>query len=180
MYQPASHRRRSHRFLIHFLSTMNALFLARRIHPFLSLVEICVRLRRMTPQNRAYITHTKGSYFPSVSTLQGTAGYVNIPDHNGIRKIFPLTGGCSEALGAFRFFFIHTARASSLKSHGSPDQLHPVDTFMFYINLFLSRARLLYPKAIDSTRPLLSQVTPGRHAPSTNMYVCMYVCMYIY
>ena len=43
-----SQEKRPHRFLIYLLSTMNALFLARRIHPFLSLVEICVRLRRMT------------------------------------------------------------------------------------------------------------------------------------
>ena len=49
---------------------------------------------RMTPQHRAFITHTKRAVtplkrwarklFPSVSTLQITAGYVNIPDHKGV------------------------------------------------------------------------------------------------
>ena len=113
VYQPASHRRRSHIFLIHFLSTMNALFLARRIHPFLSLVEIFVRLRRMTPQNRAYITHTKWSSFPSVSTLQGTAGYVNIPDRNGIRFFFPPDWGMLRRSRCIQIF-LYTHGTSKL------------------------------------------------------------------
>ena len=57
-------------------------------------------------------------------------------------------------------------KSNFVQSAPRPSEYPPVKTFMFYFILFyFSRARLLYPKAIDSSRPLLSQVTPGRHAP---------------
>ena len=126
-------------------------------------------------------------FFPSVSTLQSTAGYVNIPDHKGVKH------GTSKP-----------TKISLL--------IRPIASgryvYVLYKFISFSRARLLYPKAIDRSRPLLSQVTPGRHAPidwslplyykdspacshlngrfyslgrqvSYQTYVCMYVCMYL-
>ena len=127
-------------------------------------------LSRILCTNDLIVLHPLGKFLCLVflvrkSRLPGSNSRPNVSEgyevplnYRGDRRCVPLK--FSHSLSS------STVKSSFVQSAPRPSEHTPVKTFMFYLNLFkFSRARLLYPNTIDSSRPLLSQVTPGRHAP---------------
>ena len=110
-------------FLIHLFSAVRALiFLARRIQPFLSLVD---RQVKFLCTNDLIVLHPLAFLFLFFSFLvrkipfvgieltsqrvRGLRGTSELPGRPAsiYSQLFPLTGGCSEGLDALRVFFKH-------------------------------------------------------------------------